>query len=122
MLIAAISLIPNPAEEDVDNQNLAERKLDVDLTGIFYNVAVGIGYGAGYCCRTGATLGCGHLAVLVNGRNLCVRGRIFNLILCAIVSLDCRLKRRRLLVVQRDIVNRNGLDILRYRRKPCRKS
>ena len=94
MLIAAIRLIPNPAEEDVDNQNLAERKLDADLTGIFYNVAVGIGYGAGDCRRARATLRRSHLTVLVNGRNLCVRGRILNLILCAVVSLDCRLECR----------------------------
>lgn len=67
MLIAAIRLIPNPAEEDVDNQNLAERKLDADLTGIFYNVAVGIGYGAGDCCT--AFLCSIDLAVLVNRRN-----------------------------------------------------
>ncbi len=61
------TLIPNPAKEEDFDQPLTERVFDSYLAGVLNSVAVGIGYGAGYCC---AAFLCGvYLAVFINRHN-----------------------------------------------------
>ena len=59
----AFNLIPNPTEKNNYDYPLPPVVADLNLTGIGYNVAVFIGYGAGNCCI--ACFTCCHFTVCI---------------------------------------------------------
>ena len=63
--------VPNPTEENDDNEPLCAGIVNINVALVRHNVSVAVGNGAGNCCIT--LLCTVNLAVFINRCNLCIR-------------------------------------------------